>query len=188
MVGACTGALCGALAGRATDSGIFRGAGLGAVAGAVVSLEALEATRSLLRSARAPSSLSSTVDYIEDVIQERFVNDVSVFTSATGRLWQVNVDDMSYDELYDMFGPGRAAMLGIPPSVLARLPCHVLAADNCHDASGAMLNCAVCLQDFEAGELARTLPQCRHTYHQECVDRWLSQQGFCPVCRQDIEC
>eukprot|EP00897_Mesotaenium_endlicherianum_P000412 jgi/Mesen1/10371/ME000080S09764 len=187
-VGACTGAVAGALAGRATDSGLFRGAGLGAVAGAVVSIEALEASRTFWRNARSSvpaASISSTVEYFEDVLQERLVRS----SRDTGRRyhWQLDLDELGYDELYELFGPARSGVLGLPAPALARLPHHVLTSGDCHSASGEAPSCTICLQDLECGETARSLPLCKHTFHMECVDRWLSQHGLCPVCRQTVE-
>jgi hypothetical protein len=42
--------------------------------------------------------------------------------------------------------------------------------------------CSICLEEFAAGELLRTLP-CAHNYHAACVDQWLAQSGVCPECR-----
>ncbi|CAL9069706.1 E3 ubiquitin-protein ligase ATL23-like [Musa acuminata AAA Group] len=43
--------------------------------------------------------------------------------------------------------------------------------------------CAVCLEDIEAGQAARVLPDCRHAFHRPCADRWLSAHPDCPLCR-----
>ncbi|KAF5729584.1 putative RING/U-box superfamily protein [Tripterygium wilfordii] len=45
--------------------------------------------------------------------------------------------------------------------------------------------CAVCLSEFEDGEDLRTLPECLHSYHVECIDMWLSSHSSCPMCRTD---
>jgi E3 ubiquitin-protein ligase RHA2 len=46
--------------------------------------------------------------------------------------------------------------------------------------------CRVCLSEFEEGEKIRDL-QCKHTFHKDCLDRWL-QQGWatCPLCRTKV--
>ncbi|CAD6261932.1 unnamed protein product [Miscanthus lutarioriparius] len=46
--------------------------------------------------------------------------------------------------------------------------------------------CAVCLGTFDAAELLRVLPACRHAFHAECVDTWLLAHSTCPVCRRRV--
>ncbi|XP_058772635.1 RING-H2 finger protein ATL51-like [Vicia villosa] len=43
--------------------------------------------------------------------------------------------------------------------------------------------CAVCLGDFEEGEELRTMPECLHSYHVDCIDMWLHSHSSCPICR-----
>ena len=45
--------------------------------------------------------------------------------------------------------------------------------------------CSVCLAEFEDGEAVRTLP-CFHSYHAECIDRWLGTHRTCPICKFEI--
>ena len=45
--------------------------------------------------------------------------------------------------------------------------------------------CAICQDDFECGHRVLRLP-CRHTYHDECVTKWLEQHSSCPVCRREM--
>lgn len=46
--------------------------------------------------------------------------------------------------------------------------------------------CAICLGGFSDEEMLRLLPGCRHVFHAECIDRWLSSHITCPVCRADL--
>lgn len=54
------------------------------------------------------------------------------------------------------------------------------------DSDVAQDTCVVCLSDFEAGQSLRRLPCC-HTFHQGCIDEWLSRRKVCPLCLQDVE-
>ncbi|CAM6090397.1 unnamed protein product [Calypogeia fissa] len=48
------------------------------------------------------------------------------------------------------------------------------------------LECAVCLSKFEEADILRLLPKCKHAFHLDCVDIWLSSHSTCPLCRQSI--
>ncbi|XP_024958753.1 putative RING-H2 finger protein ATL21A isoform X1 [Cynara cardunculus var. scolymus] len=43
--------------------------------------------------------------------------------------------------------------------------------------------CAICLSDYEPKEEVRTIPECNHYFHAECIDEWLKLNATCPVCR-----
>ncbi|SPQ98553.1 unnamed protein product (mitochondrion) [Plasmodiophora brassicae] len=46
--------------------------------------------------------------------------------------------------------------------------------------------CAICLDDFVAGDLCKDMPNCGHCFHAACVDRWLPAHPSCPVCRTTV--
>ncbi|KAK8644246.1 hypothetical protein V6N13_123557 [Hibiscus sabdariffa] len=65
-----------------------------------------------------------------------------------------------------------------------KLPCYdYKAKDREKGCWFAVLDCAVCLEDFKIGEKCRLLPLCKHSFHAECVDSWLLRNPICPVCR-----
>ncbi|CDQ82658.1 unnamed protein product [Oncorhynchus mykiss] len=45
--------------------------------------------------------------------------------------------------------------------------------------------CSVCINDYAQGNKLRRLP-CAHEFHIHCIDRWLSENNTCPICRQPI--
>eukprot|EP01006_Ploeotia_vitrea_P041947 TRINITY_DN66588_c13_g9_i1.p1 TRINITY_DN66588_c13_g9~~TRINITY_DN66588_c13_g9_i1.p1 ORF type:complete len:448 (-),score=276.88 TRINITY_DN66588_c13_g9_i1:222-1493(-) len=45
--------------------------------------------------------------------------------------------------------------------------------------------CPVCQDDMSPGDWAVELP-CRHSFHRECISRWLQIQHTCPMCRYEL--
>ncbi|XP_065624673.1 uncharacterized protein LOC136065437 [Quercus suber] len=45
--------------------------------------------------------------------------------------------------------------------------------------------CAVCLDEFCVESEARKMP-CSHTYHQNCIFKWLGKSNMCPMCRYRV--
>jgi Ring finger domain len=43
--------------------------------------------------------------------------------------------------------------------------------------------CAVCQEAVGSGA---TVLDCSHQYHQVCIDEWLAQNSFCPICRTPV--
>ncbi|KAJ9367514.1 hypothetical protein DTO282E5_7808 [Paecilomyces variotii] len=44
--------------------------------------------------------------------------------------------------------------------------------------------CLICLSDYEAAEELRQLTSCKHLYHKDCIDEWLTTgRNSCPLCR-----
>ncbi|WP_156213694.1 RING finger domain-containing protein [Lentzea aerocolonigenes] len=66
-------------------------------------------------------------------------------------------------------GKARAVLAGRDQE-LDRLP--VVSPEN---------RCAVCHQPFDGGEVRALV--CGHDFHDDCVSRWLSTRGRCPLCR-----
>ncbi|KAI3792623.1 hypothetical protein L2E82_06508 [Cichorium intybus] len=42
--------------------------------------------------------------------------------------------------------------------------------------------CVICLFDYKLKESLRTIPQCNHCFHAECIDEWLKLNKTCLVC------
>ncbi|XP_057971313.1 RING-H2 finger protein ATL74-like [Malania oleifera] len=46
-------------------------------------------------------------------------------------------------------------------------------------------SCTICLTEFARGDVVRVLPNCKHTFHKDCIDQWLpSRSSRCPNCRK----
>ncbi|XP_059662213.1 putative RING-H2 finger protein ATL21A [Cornus florida] len=43
--------------------------------------------------------------------------------------------------------------------------------------------CPICLSDYQPKDVLRTIPECNHFFHADCVDEWLRMNATCPLCR-----
>ncbi|KAG8390403.1 hypothetical protein BUALT_Bualt01G0079700 [Buddleja alternifolia] len=43
--------------------------------------------------------------------------------------------------------------------------------------------CSICLSEYKPKETLRSIPDCQHCFHAECIDEWLRLNPLCPVCR-----
>ncbi|MBA0610169.1 hypothetical protein Godav_011049 [Gossypium davidsonii] len=46
-------------------------------------------------------------------------------------------------------------------------------------------DCMVCLEELEVGFYASRMP-CSHTFHGDCIEKWLKQSHYCPICRFEM--
>ncbi|KAI4378340.1 hypothetical protein MLD38_015831 [Melastoma candidum] len=81
---------------------------------------------------------------------------------------------------------GQPPKTGLDPSVLSALPMFAFKFDG-PDEPASTKECTVCLSVLEEGEMTRCLPNCKHVFHAECIDRWFGSHTTCPVCRTEAE-
>ncbi|XP_015081735.1 RING-H2 finger protein ATL40-like [Solanum pennellii] len=74
---------------------------------------------------------------------------------------------------------------GLDPSVIASLPVFILKQNDINQNN--TIECTVCLSALEDGERVRNLPNCKHVFHAECIDKWFGSHSTCPICRTEAE-
>ncbi|XP_026390316.1 NEP1-interacting protein 1-like isoform X2 [Papaver somniferum] len=174
--GAIVGMITRAITGQTTETGFVRGAGIGAVAGAIVAVELLE---SLLN-----GDSSSKVGMFGSLINGKIFREWVCPAMLKAYQWQVGTLETSYMEISDIFDVQGTR--GMPPESVDKLPKFNIIRNGTVDHCGENNSCSICLQDFNEGETARELPNCKHLFHLLCIDGWLIIQASCPVCRKDV--
>ncbi|MCD7459236.1 hypothetical protein HAX54_040365 [Datura stramonium] len=76
---------------------------------------------------------------------------------------------------------------GLDLSVLASLPVFIFKQNDDTIENNSVLECTVCLSVLADGETVRTLPNCKHIFHAECIDKWFGSHSTCPICRTEAE-
>ncbi|KAI3867459.1 hypothetical protein MKX03_010039 [Papaver bracteatum] len=93
-----------------------------------------------------------------------------------------------------------AVSRGLDSNVLKSIPMFTYSADThkqknddqnggggaAEDGDHDVLECAVCLSEFEENEIGRILPKCKHSFHVECIDMWFHSHSTCPLCRTPV--
>lgn len=51
---------------------------------------------------------------------------------------------------------------------------------------GHELFCVVCQGQAEEGERILEITNCKHMFHETCLEPWLRQKGTCPLCRRSV--
>ncbi|KAK1391847.1 NEP1-interacting protein-like 1 [Heracleum sosnowskyi] len=173
--GAVVGTITGAIKGQTTETGLARGAGIGAVVGAITAIQLMD---SIING--EPFSKAAL---LYSLLNGRVFVEWASPALLKAYQWQVSAIDTSSIEIPDLFEVTLTK--GLSQDYIEKLPKHKITSTNitscCYETS-----CAICLQDVNNGDLARTLPDCRHCFHSHCIDEWLTRQGSCPICRKDV--
>ncbi|XP_031248435.1 RING-H2 finger protein ATL40-like [Pistacia vera] len=82
---------------------------------------------------------------------------------------------------------GEPPKTGLDPLVISSLPMFVFKQKDGVDVETMVIECAVCLSNLENEEMARLLPNCKHTFHAGCIDKWFGSHSTCPICRTEAE-
>ena len=71
---------------------------------------------------------------------------------------------------------------GLDPAIILALPVYSYHGDD----AKYQVDCAICLSEFEENEDVKAIPFCKHVFHPNCLEKWLSVQVTCPVCRGGV--
>ncbi|GMI92229.1 Arabidopsis Toxicos en Levadura 57 [Hibiscus trionum] len=67
---------------------------------------------------------------------------------------------------------------GLDPTTIRSLPVYSYRGN-----AKYQIDCPICLSEFEENQCLKTIPHCKHVFHVQCIDTWLSSHVSCPVCR-----
>ena len=183
--GTTCGAIAGAIAGYASARGVVRGALTGAVAGATVLLETLgedfgRGDDWAVGTASGATAVFTDRDGERRVLHLSFSHTMNV----SQVLRMIVAREMSFEALTASGGDASSGASALSADAVASLPSTTVSTcggDDCHGGS-----CAVCLESYVEGDVVKTVPRCAHAFHANCLDKWLSRRGQCPLCRVPV--
>jgi hypothetical protein len=205
--GALLGSLLGAsgayMRGKPVTSGVLNGALTGAVGGAVLNEAMRHDSRQEHRTARPVVNLSSRTTSLRLVrtpegrvlMQQSRGGGVPHNSDYEMLMMQLmagqqrgqpygaaSTDNMSYEQLLQRFGSGTEN-LRASEGQISSLPSAIV-----EDANRLPVDsrqCSICLEDFASGEERKIMP-CLHGFHAVCLDKWLRNNGSCPMCKHRL--
>jgi len=98
----------------------------------------------------------------------------------------VDIDNMSHEEMLDLetqIGNVKTEPIESIEIKINNLPTRIC--DNTSPTSGDTPKCLICQGEYELNEIIKTLP-CSHEYHNICIDPWLRDHNFCPLCHEEV--
>lgn len=104
---------------------------------------------------------------------------------------RLDIDQMSYEELLELEEQIGDVKTGLTEECIIRnlkTTVHnpqtkLLLSDELPRFSEEAEACIICQVEYEEDEIIGTL-KCGHSYHGECIKRWLLEKNLCPICKK----
>ncbi|CAD6265806.1 unnamed protein product [Miscanthus lutarioriparius] len=149
-------------------------------------------SRSLLRrrSRLQQGPISSFEDTLDDSSEywhfdmddSEEVEDYYVFNDQH-RGMRMDIDDMSYEDLLALGERIGTVSTGLSDDALSeclKRNLYVPTTSSSHEDGD--IKCIICQEEYSSGvEVAKMA--CKHYYHTTCIQQWLQQKNWCPICK-----
>ncbi|NP_001132824.1 putative RING zinc finger domain superfamily protein isoform X1 [Zea mays] len=96
---------------------------------------------------------------------------------------RMDIDGMSYEELLalgERIGTVNTGLSDDALSACLNRRLYMPTASGSHE--DCERKCSVCQEEYLAGEEVGEMA-CKHYYHLSCIDHWLRQKNWCPICK-----
>lgn len=117
-----------------------------------------------------------------DTDESEEVEDYYVFNDRH-RGMRMDIDDMSYEELLALGERIGTVSTGLSDDALSKClkrSLYVPTASSSQEDGD--IKCIICQEEYFSGaEVANMV--CMHYYHTTCIQEWLRQKNWCPICK-----
>ncbi|KAK3141590.1 hypothetical protein QOZ80_4BG0335860 [Eleusine coracana subsp. coracana] len=96
---------------------------------------------------------------------------------------RMDIDGMSYEELLALGERIGTVNTGLSDDALSKClnrSLYMPTASSCHEDCDR--KCSICQEEYLAGEEVGKM-SCKHYYHISCIQHWLRQKNWCPICK-----
>ncbi|KAJ8486227.1 hypothetical protein OPV22_018712 [Ensete ventricosum] len=105
------------------------------------------------------------------------------------RDWRLDVDNMSYEELLELGDRIGYVNAGLREEEIARslrkTKHSAFDASANHFSPEVEWKCSICQEEYERNDETGRL-QCGHSFHINCIKKWLLLKNACPVCKTPV--
>ncbi|KAL5223065.1 hypothetical protein ABZP36_027778 [Zizania latifolia] len=129
--------------------------------------------------------------YLEDSTgHRRFFMDGSDEDASNDRHrgMRMDIDDMSYEELLALGERIGTVSTGLSDDALSKCLKRILyvtPTSTCHEDGD--IKCIICQEEYLSGEEVAEMA-CKHYFHIACIEEWLGQKNWCPICKSVAFC
>lgn len=122
---------------------------------------------------------SETIEYLDDIsLDELYTNMYNIMTLLS--IVNLNQDDFLVD-VYD-----EVQTESLQDCTLKRDGNVEYSGDEEKYNEKEEFDCVICKENIMKGEKVINLPECKHTFHFECLNEWIKWKSVCPLCYSEI--
>ena len=91
-------------------------------------------------------------------------------------------------ELILAYGPAHVAIVGVARTTSSATQEIILPKPEVQSSEDLRMECPVCLDGIDDGQVKQRIEPCMHYFHQSCLSRWIEKNPTpnCPTCRSEI--
>ncbi|KAI3676661.1 hypothetical protein L1987_86273 [Smallanthus sonchifolius] len=130
-------------------------------------------------------SAENSVPTMQAIPEECSPNDDSASSSQV--VWQddIDLDNMTYEELLDLGEAIGTESRGLSLELIGSLPTTRYKSGGFFLRKKSGERCVICQMRYKRGDRQINLP-CKHVYHTECGSKWLTINKTCPICNMEV--
>lgn len=133
-------------------------------------------------------ALTSISELSDDLNGPTLTTDTGSSSTGTSEMAppedDIDPDNMTYEELQSLGDAIGVESKGLSDEIISVLPTSRYKT-GFFSRKSKNEQCVICYTPYKNREVIMTLP-CSHSYHSECIRRWLKINKACPICNKEV--